>query len=57
MEERIKYSVAAMEDKKRQSHLEKALRSVRIPSSLQLGRFKQCRANQKDMHSSNNTLT
>nr|KIR85732.1 hypothetical protein I308_03840 [Cryptococcus tetragattii IND107] len=28
MEERIKYSVAAMEDKKRQSHLEKALRSL-----------------------------
>lgn len=47
MEERIKYSVAAMEDKKRQSHLEKALRSVRIPSSLQSGRFKQCRANQR----------
>lgn len=42
MEERIKYSVAAMEDKKRQSHLEKALRSVRIPSSLQSVRCKHC---------------
>lgn len=42
MEERIKYSVAAMEDKKRQSHLEKALRSVRTLSSLRSVQCKQC---------------
>lgn len=47
MEERIKYSVAAMEDRKRQTHLEKALRSVSIPSSPQFGRCKQCGANQR----------
>lgn len=56
MEERIKYSVAAMEDKKRQSHLEKALRSVRIPSSLQSVRCKHCGTDQRFMYSLNSTL-